>query len=198
MPTVKRKLSRKKKPAGKPITPLKTAAKTTKNPGGRPTDYDPDYARQAEVLCERGMTDEDLAEVFNVTRRTVANWKLRHPEFGEACKLGKDAFDDRVELALAERAIGYTYDSEKVLVVNGVIERVPIKEHVPPDTAAIRYWLNNRRSDQWKDRQALEHTGKDGGPIETKELSDMEVARRIAFTLARGTAQLVEHDDVAS
>jgi phage terminase small subunit len=32
----------------------------------------------------------------------------------------------------------------------------------------------------------VEHTGKDGGPIETVDLSETEVARRIAFTLARG------------
>lgn len=31
-----------------------------------------------------------------------------------------------------------------------------------------------------------EHSGKDGGPIETKEVSDLEVARRIAFLLGQG------------
>jgi phage terminase small subunit len=31
-----------------------------------------------------------------------------------------------------------------------------------------------------------EHTGKDGGPIQTEELSDFEKARRMAFLLARG------------
>jgi hypothetical protein len=36
-------------------------------------------------------------------------------------------------------------------------------------------------------RQGVEHTGKDGGPIETRELSETEAARRIAFTLAKGT-----------
>ena len=36
-----------------------------------------------------------------------------------------------------------------------------------------------------KARQAIEHMGKDGGPIETVDLSDTEAARRIAFTLAR-------------
>lgn len=34
---------------------------------------------------------------------------------------------------------------------------------------------------------AIEHTGKDGGPIETIDLSDSEAARRIAFTLAKAT-----------
>lgn len=36
-----------------------------------------------------------------------------------------------------------------------------------------------------KARQAVEHTGKDGGPIVSIDLSDTESARRIAFTLAR-------------
>lgn len=31
-----------------------------------------------------------------------------------------------------------------------------------------------------------EHTGKDGGPIQTEELNDMETARRVAFILAKG------------
>lgn len=31
-----------------------------------------------------------------------------------------------------------------------------------------------------------EHTGKDGGPIETKEVGESELSRRIAFALARG------------
>jgi phage terminase small subunit len=32
----------------------------------------------------------------------------------------------------------------------------------------------------------VEHTGKDGGPIQTEDLSDTERARRIAFLLAQG------------
>ncbi len=30
---------------------------------------------------------------------------------------------------------------------------------------------------------AIEHTGKDGGPIETRKMGDLEVARRLAFIL---------------
>jgi hypothetical protein len=35
------------------------------------------------------------------------------------------------------------------------------------------------------DQQYVEHTGKDGGPIETTHLSREEVARRYAFLLSR-------------
>lgn len=34
--------------------------------------------------------------------------------------------------------------------------------------------------------EKVEHTGKDGGPIETKDVGTEEIARRIAFTLAAG------------
>lgn len=39
-----------------------------------------------------------------------------------------------------------------------------------------------------KPRQAVEHTGEDGGPIQTESLSDREVAMRLAFVLTRGDA----------
>lgn len=32
-----------------------------------------------------------------------------------------------------------------------------------------------------------EHTGKDGGPIQTEDLTENEIARRIAFTLTKAT-----------
>ena len=36
---------------------------------------------------------------------------------------------------------------------------------------------------------AIEHTGKDGGPIETVDLTDTELARRIAFALTKGAQE---------
>jgi hypothetical protein len=44
-----------------------------------------------------------------------------------------------------------------------------------------------------KARQAVEHTGKDGGPIETVDLSETEAARRIAFTLAKAVQPETKH-----
>ena len=34
--------------------------------------------------------------------------------------------------------------------------------------------------------QAVQHTGADGGPIKTEEVSKLEIARRVAFLLASG------------
>ena len=40
------------------------------------------------------------------------------------------------------------------------------EEELAPDVKAATLWLNNRHPEYWKDRQAVELTGKDGDPIE--------------------------------
>jgi len=156
--------------------------------GGRPSSYKPEYAEQARKLCSLGATDADLADFFEVSDRTIYRWASAHDEFCQALKAGKDVSDDRVERSLYHKAVGYTFDSEKVFQFQGEIVRAPTKEHVPPDTTAMIFWLKNRRKDTWRDRQEHELTGKDGGAIETKDVSGIDLARRIAFLLASGAA----------
>jgi len=117
---------------------------------GRPTKYRPDYPRQAEQLARLGAADADLAEAFEVSAMTIWRWRMAYPEFCYALKEGKDAFDDRVERSLAMRAVGYSYDAEKIFYQNGKVIRVPYREHVPPDVTACIFWLKNRRPEQWR------------------------------------------------
>jgi hypothetical protein len=136
--------------------------------GGRPTEYKPEYAEQALKLCSLGATDVDLADFFGVSDRTIYRWAAKHEEFCQALKAGKDVADERVVRSLYHKAVGYTFDSEKVFNNNGVITRAKSREHVPPDTTAGIFWLKNRRRGEWRDKQDLEHTGADGGPIQTE------------------------------
>lgn len=123
----------------------------------RPTAYKPEYAEQAKKLCLLGATDEDLADFFKVSIRTIANWKGQFDEFLQALKAGKDQADDRVERSLYQKAVGYTFDSEKVFQFQGHIVRAETREHVPPDTTAMIFWLKNRRPDAWRDKKEVEH-----------------------------------------
>lgn len=43
-------------------------------PGGRPTLYKPENADIARLACMLGVTNDDLAERFEVSPRTVDNW----------------------------------------------------------------------------------------------------------------------------
>lgn len=123
---------------------------------GRPSAYQKKFAKQAEELCMHGATDMELAEFFNVDVRTIYNWKHSHPDFFQALKVGKDALDDRVERSLYQRAVGYSFDSEKVFHFQGIITRAPVIEHVPPDPGAALSWLKNRRGDKWREKSEVD------------------------------------------
>lgn len=139
---------------------------------GRPPDFEKKFIGQAEKLCILGATDYELADFFGVSTRTIYRWKNTHEEFCQAVKVGKDKSDERVERALFNRAVGYSYESEKVFQFQGEIVRAATIEHVPPDPAAAFNWLKNRRPEQWRDKteQVVRHE-------HANQLSDDELAR---------------------
>jgi hypothetical protein len=42
--------------------------------------------------------------------------------------------------------------------------------------------------------QSVEHSGKDGGPIETKDVSDLELGRRLAYVLEKAMREAVKNE----
>jgi len=139
---------------------------------GRPTLYRPEYAEQANELCEKGATDMELAIHFGVNVGTIYSWKHSQPEFFKALSLGKDACDDRVERSLYQRAVGYSFNSEKIYQYQGEIIRADIIEHIPPDPGAQMSWLKNRRGDKWRDKIDHEHSA-------VGDLADLIASRRL-------------------
>lgn len=126
---------------------------------GRPTKYKAEYAKQAQHLTKLGATDAELAEFFGVAISTVSLWKVQHKPFSESIRLGKDAADRRVEDSLYQRAMGYSHDEDDIRVVNGEIVVTPTVKHYPPDTTAAIFWLKNRKQQEWRDKQDVEHSG---------------------------------------
>lgn len=117
----------------------------------RPEKYKSEYSKQAKVACERmGATDEDLALLFNVSRRTINYWKVANEDFAKSIKVGKKPADDKVEMSLYHRAVGYSVPEEVVKVVDGELVTTTITKHYPPDTAACIYWTRNRMPDKWR------------------------------------------------
>lgn len=161
-------------------------AQETRPKRGRPSKFKPEMAEQARKLSLLGATDRELADFFSVSLSTLSLWKVEHPEFSDALKLGKEAADARVERSLYQKAIGYSHDAVKIFAdpKTGAEQLVPYTEHYAPDTTAAIFWLKNRRPQEWRDRQEL--TGADGKDLIPDALTETEVARRIAFALQRG------------
>lgn len=129
---------------------------------GRPASYKTEYAAQAAKLCALGATDFELADFFGVDTRTIYRWKNTQSDFCQAVTCGKDLADERVERALFNRAVGYSFESEKVFQFQGVVVRAPTIEHVPPDPSAAKLWLTNRRPEAWREKQEVDHRSSDG------------------------------------
>lgn len=123
---------------------------------GRPSLFQEWMRPVAVKMCRMGATDADLAEAFGVTEQTINNWKDSHPEFFESIVDAKAEYDDRVEIALAERALGYSHEAVKILVVDKAVQEVPYIERYPPDTPAAKFWLINRRPKQWREKTTTE------------------------------------------
>ena len=156
---------------------------------GRPSGYNEVTAkticRHVYKLALLGATDKQVADFFSVSQNTIDNWKKEHPEFLGSLNKGKDEADARVAQSLYRRALGYSHKAVKIFNQQGAIIEAPYIEHYPPDTTAGIFWLKNRQSGKWRDKTDHEHTGKDGAPL-IPEVSDTDLARRLAFLLTKG------------
>lgn len=170
--------------------------KKRKTPGkkqgrGRPSSYRQEFAEQAMKLCRLGATDRELADFFGVDVATIHRWKAAHVEFRDSLKAGKEKADAEVADKLFKRATGYSHPDTKFATFEGKItDAQEYVKHYAPDTIACIFWLKNRRPDLWRDKVGLEHTGPNGGPIQTEgdfrpSPEDEEVIRRIAETRAK-------------
>lgn len=117
------------------------------------------------MLVEKGLTDEELAKVFNKNPSTINDWK-KDPEFFQVLKKGKDIADAKVVASLYKRACGY--DIKRKMFIKGM-GLMDVEQHYPPDTVACIFWLKNRQREDWKDR--VEHGGPDGKPISVNIVS---------------------------
>lgn len=140
-------------------------AKPEKNKGGRPTEYDEKYNEQARKLCLMGYTDKQLADFFEVSETTLNNWKIKHPKFLESLKAGKEFADMEVTASLYQRAVGYSHKETKVFNNQGEIVTHDVTKIYPPDPLSIKYWLNNRQPERWREK------------VESDSASDVEVGK---------------------
>lgn len=81
-----------------------------------------------EGWARDGLTDEQIAKNMGITRKTLAEWKIKYSDIGDTLKKGKEIVDFQVENALLSSA----FDG---------------------NTTAQIFWLKNRRPDKWRDKQ---------------------------------------------
>ncbi len=163
-----------------------------------PPKYEPRHAEFARKLVALGANDWEIAQALNVSAPTITTWKTKHPEFAEAMRYRDEdgTFqNDRVKRSLFHRATGYNYHSEKVMVVEGEVVRVPVVEHVPPSENAARFWLQNRDGQNWNAAQRHDLAiAQDVNVTITKDMSPKDAMAEFMKLLRAPPPLVIEHE----
>ena len=115
---------------------------------------------EIEAWKRDGLTDEQIFKNLGISRDTFYKYKEKYTDFSDALKKGKEVADIEVENALFKRAIGYKYkevikevkeiDGKKTTYIKEVVKEMP------GDVGAQIFWLKNRKSSKWKDKQDID------------------------------------------
>jgi hypothetical protein len=112
-------------------------------PGGRPTDYLPEYCEQVIELGRQGKSKAQIAATLDVARMTLDNWAAVHPEFLDAITRARDL------------SMAWWEDKGQ-----GGLDTSGFNASLWSRSMAARF------PDDYTERQKRELTGKDGGPVQ--------------------------------
>ena len=121
-----------------------------------------------------------IAACMGISLATLHRWQKRYPEIAAALSFDRDGADYAVMEALHRKAVGYTTpvkktyklkraeydpDSGKKILEYEELQTGIDETHVPADTRAEIFWLQNRRAKDWgQDKEEEELEG--GGVVE--------------------------------
>lgn len=134
-------------------TGRKRSARRTPEKAG--TVFLPDYPDQVRAIAMRGLSDTEMAAVFGISPKLLESWRAFYPSFDEAIRSGRTAADARVVQALFDNAVGFEYDEDVVLRTKDGAWVETVKKKKLGETAAQKYWLNNRQSEHWGEKTQI-------------------------------------------
>lgn len=103
-----------------------------------------------EKLILLGLTDEQIAEQFEVKRQTLYNWKTKIPKVAACFAKNRLLAQGEVAQSLHKRANGFRVKTEKIFHTadTGVV-RAKTTEYYPPDVKAAELILRCRQPALW-------------------------------------------------
>lgn len=141
-------------------------------------------------ICERIADGESLRAVCSDEampgRTTVLRWLAENDAFRGQYAQAREVQADLLAEEIIEIAdtplLGVTTKTSKDGIETTEGDMIA---HRRLQVDARKWFASKVAPKKYGDRVQTEISGKDGGPIETKEVSDLDAARRIAFMLER-------------
>ena len=134
-------------------------------------------------------TISEICSLSGISESTYYEWQATKPEFSDNIEKARQKFDEilvqEAKNSLRKLVTGYEADEKKTVYTEGkdgkpkIKEQTTVKKHFQPNTAAVIFTLTNKASEEYKNRQNTELTGKDGKDL-IQSKSDDELDSRIA------------------
>jgi hypothetical protein len=144
--------------------------------------------RICSLISEDSFTVAEICAKAGIAISTYYEWQESKAEFSEAIKRSKDKFDETLvkeaKASLRKLVNGYEFDEKKTIYTTDkdgkpkIKEQTTIKKHYQPSVPAVIFTLANKASDEYKNRQSSEITGKDGKDL-FSGLTDDQLQERI-------------------
>ncbi len=131
-----------------------------------------------ELIEKDSYTDKEICQNVGISQETFITWKRDKPEFSESIKMAERVYLNMIATearkSLVKKIQGYTVQEKRTVYNNEVKdgqskpkikEQIITDKHYQPDTVAIIFALCNQDSENFKNKQSTELTGKDGSPL---------------------------------
>jgi len=154
--------------------------------------------KKIQNWCRDGLTEDVIIRKIGVGHTAFNEYKKKYPELLKALRNGKQEVDYMVENAMLKNALGGKRTEErpvklkkKYIDKNGnaveeeFVKVVTLEKDVKGDTVAQIFWLKNRSSGKWKDRQDINHSGEMKIDHDKKAMSLQELEHRKKELLKR-------------
>lgn len=142
------------------------------HPGGRPTDYKPEYCQQLIDHCATGKSIASFAGLIDVDRKTISNWAREHDEFFLAVTR-----EDKSTLRLGEH-VDLSCSGRQRQCDRRNLRRL---EHVAPQRARKRRCLPIQNGSRYRSTNTLDQAAAQSLLRPTTPLRTSWVLRSIAF-----------------
>jgi len=141
---------------GREPVPVRVNSAPIEEPPTRARKYHPMFARQVfELTLMFGDDDKAIARVLLTSVRSLNAWRQKYPEFADACRRGADVAHAEVIATLRQRALGYSYTTQKAVPCGkGEVKVVEVTETLPPDVKAMELWLTRHPKSPWYEPSA--------------------------------------------
>lgn len=132
-----------------------------------------------------GYSPNDIAKNIGVSRQTLDKWIKSSETMQDAIRQGSDLVNYRVENALLKSALGYKTKNVTVTTImryGKVVEEQRQEEvvDVPPNVAAVKMWLYNKKPRDWMPESKIVDVDTDDSAItvEVINMQDPEEAKQ--------------------